>query len=239
MGVSRISSPSDRHPLGRQVDLEVLGPDQRVLGLGMVAPDRSAQAGHQLPHAERLGHVVIGSGVERLDLVGLLTADRQDDDRHLGPSPQADHDLDAVDARQADVQEHDVRTVGRGPLQGLLARRGHVDVVAPGRQVDLERLADLGLVVDHQHPGHGRAPLASPASMSAVAPPPSESPPAPSRHPSCGVADFATDAPSVSPCVALRRVPVRCCRASPEAGGTSRSGHRPACRPDRVLHRWP
>ena len=35
------------------------------------AAQRGAQAGQQLVHAERLGDVVVGAGVERRDLVAL------------------------------------------------------------------------------------------------------------------------------------------------------------------------
>ena len=47
------------------------------------APQRRAHARHQLVDAERLGHVVVGARVERLDLRPLLAFHRQHDDRHV------------------------------------------------------------------------------------------------------------------------------------------------------------
>jgi hypothetical protein len=73
---------------------------------------------------ERLADVVVGAGVARRDLVLLLAARRQHDDRHAGPlAERADH-LEPVHVRQAEVEHHDVR-LSRGRLaQSLFARHG-------------------------------------------------------------------------------------------------------------------
>ena len=71
------------HLLRRQVDGEVLRLDERFFLRGGGPAERSAQAGQELVHAERLGDVVVGAGVERRNLVALGVADRQHDDRHL------------------------------------------------------------------------------------------------------------------------------------------------------------
>ena len=55
---------------------------------------RRPQPGQQLVHAERLGHVVVGAGVERGDLVRLAVAGGEHDDRHLRPAPQPADDLE-------------------------------------------------------------------------------------------------------------------------------------------------
>ena len=46
------------------------------------ATEDGVDARDQLAHGERLGHVVVGAGVEAADLVGLLPARGQHDDRH-------------------------------------------------------------------------------------------------------------------------------------------------------------
>src|SRR5207237_1541162 len=46
---------------------------------------RRAHARQELPHAEGLGDVVVGAGIERLDLGALLVARGKHDDRHRGP----------------------------------------------------------------------------------------------------------------------------------------------------------
>ena len=52
-------------------------------------PKRDADPGEQLADAERLGQVVVGAGVERLDLVLVLAARRDHDDRRCA-STRAD-----------------------------------------------------------------------------------------------------------------------------------------------------
>ena len=117
VGVSRTSSspPVGRCTrLAREVDREVGRRDDRLLLGGRGAPQRGAQPGEQLVHAERLGHVVVGAGVERGDLVGLAVAHGQHDDRHRAPAAQAADHVDAVDAGQAEVEDDDVGVVARG-----------------------------------------------------------------------------------------------------------------------------
>ena len=66
----------------------------------------------------------------------------------------ADH-LDAVDAGQAEVQDHDVgEAAGRQVERGLAVGR-RFDLVPTGTQVGAQAPQDLRLVVDHQDPGHG------------------------------------------------------------------------------------
>src|ERR1044072_4444935 len=67
------------------------------------APHRDPQTCKQFADAERLGEIVVGAGVERSDLVSLVRARRQNDDRHLGPFAQAFHYFYAADVRQPEV----------------------------------------------------------------------------------------------------------------------------------------
>ena len=59
--------------------------------------------------AERLGDVVVGADVERLDLVVGLLARRQHDDRDAARGPQPREHLDAVEVGQPEVEQHHVR----------------------------------------------------------------------------------------------------------------------------------
>ena len=99
-GVRRISSSPPRRTrfAARSIVKSGVSIDRLLLGRRGAA-ERGAQAGQQLVHAERLGHVVVGPGVERRHLVALAVAHREHDDRHRAPAAQpADH-VDAVDAR--------------------------------------------------------------------------------------------------------------------------------------------
>ena len=118
------------------------------------AAQRSPQAREQLLHVERLGDVVIGSGVEGGDLVAAVVAGREDEDRHGGPAAEAADHVDATDPGKSEVEDDDVRMVSRGQEKRLLPGRRDVDVVATGPQVDRHRPQDRLLVVDDEDSAH-------------------------------------------------------------------------------------
>src|SRR5262249_22530641 len=70
---------------GRQVDVEVVGLDDRLF-VAWGRPAERTQSREQLAHAEGLRDVVVGAGVERGDLVPLGLADGEDDDRDGAPA---------------------------------------------------------------------------------------------------------------------------------------------------------
>jgi hypothetical protein len=47
-----------------------------------LVPQRRTHPGEKLVHAERLSHVIVSAGVERLDLAGLVVATGKHHDRH-------------------------------------------------------------------------------------------------------------------------------------------------------------
>ena len=118
--------------LGREVDREVGGLDQRLLLRRGRAAQRGAQPREELVHAERLRDVVVGAGVERGDLVALGVAHREHDDRHLGPAPQASDHVDAVDPGQAEVEHDHVGVLAGREVERVLAVGRDVDVVTRG-----------------------------------------------------------------------------------------------------------
>ena len=140
--------------LRREVDGEVGGLDDRLFLGRRGAPQGRSQTRHQLVHAERLGDVVVGTGVERGDLVGLGVADGEHDDRYGAPAAQTADDVDTVDPRKPEVEHHHVGMVVRREVERVLAVGRKVDVVPACPQVDPERAQDLRLVVDDQHTGH-------------------------------------------------------------------------------------
>ena len=143
-----------RDPGGRQIDTERGGSDHRVIGIVSTSSKRCAHAGQQLTHAERLAHVVVGTRVERRDLVGLLAAHREHDDRHLAPTADPLDHTHAVYTGQAKVEQDHVGVGVRGEYERLFSGGRQDHVVGARLEVDLERLADLGLVVDDEHSGH-------------------------------------------------------------------------------------
>ena len=110
--------PADEDPALARVDLEVAdGKDglARLADGALGVPEGHAKPGEQLADAERLGDVVVGAGVERRDLVGLLAARREHDDRHRRPFAQPPDHLEPVEVGQAEVQDDRRRAVATRP----------------------------------------------------------------------------------------------------------------------------
>jgi hypothetical protein len=65
-------------------------------------------------HAEGFGEVVVGAGVEGVDLGVFGVAGGEDDDRRGGPAAQGLDDGDAVEIGQAEVEDDQVGWVTAG-----------------------------------------------------------------------------------------------------------------------------
>ena len=112
---------------------------------------RGAHPRHQLADIKRLVDVVVGAEIERLDLLGLALARRQNDDRHVRPFARpADHVL-AVAVRQAEIEKDDVGRVGGDAFDRLRDRAGADHLVIVRFQRRLEETQNRRLVVDHQN----------------------------------------------------------------------------------------
>ena len=107
--------------VGRQVDGEVAVDEVRGrvrIDVGAGPPEHGLDPEYELPRAERLGDVVVGAHGQAQDPVVLLAAGGDHDDRQRGAvGPQLTKDLDAVEARQHQVQQHEVRWVLAGTYQ--------------------------------------------------------------------------------------------------------------------------
>ena len=120
-----------------------------ALAVGPAAAD-GPDAGKQLLLAERLGDVVVGAGIERLDLGGLLALPGQDDDRRGAPPPDFLADRDPVEAGHRKIQDHQVRAVGVEAAQRFVAVVGRAHPVADAAD-QRGHGADHGrLIVDDQ-----------------------------------------------------------------------------------------
>ncbi len=106
---------------------------------------------HELLEIERLGDVVVCPEPQALELVLLLHARRQHDDRNaqiLAPDPAQ---LESVQARQVDVEHDQVGREGRGGADGEVAVGGAADVEALERQVVGEDPRERGVVFNDQN----------------------------------------------------------------------------------------
>ena len=108
MGVSRISVILTNHSPSVVVDGECAGSKDTGIdgGLRIDAAQGDPDPRQQLLGPERFRDVVVCTEIERVHLVGLGAARRQDDDRHLRGGANAATDLGPFDVGQPEI-EHD------------------------------------------------------------------------------------------------------------------------------------
>src|SRR5262245_47351120 len=131
--------------------------DFRRFGL-QDAAQRDANAGQQFLRAERLGHIVVGTDVERRHLVRLAAARRQNDDRHLRMLADPAAYLDTFQIWQTEIQDDQV---GRmvdvdGGARGFRAGAHDIHVVTARSQEGRDRPLNGHIVVNQQDPHRAR-----------------------------------------------------------------------------------
>ena len=143
----------ERDQAAAQVDAQIAVVEYgRAFAVGAL-PEQHAQTRRQLLHAEGFGHVIVGAGIERRDLLAFLRTHRQHHHRYGRPGAQFAQNLHAVHAvhvGQAEVEDDQVRIVVGGDRQTLAALAGLVHLVALRAQTDLQHAPDLRFVVDDQ-----------------------------------------------------------------------------------------
>ena len=140
----------DRNAPGARV--EPTGPTERSLdGMAGGPAHQRAQARQHLLHMERLGDIIVGAGVDALDLVAPPVASGQDQDRHRAPglAPRLE-DRDAVAFGQADVEHDRVIGLGVAAKPALLAIESAVDRIARGLQRGGDLPIEIAIVFDNQ-----------------------------------------------------------------------------------------
>ena len=110
MGESFTSLSRDLDDAAHEIDREIADPEDRPLAMHLqLMAQRRPHAREQLVHAERLGDVIVGAEIERLDLAGLVAAARQDDDRDaLVARSDRPQQLEPVDIGQAEIENDEV-----------------------------------------------------------------------------------------------------------------------------------
>ena len=116
-----------------------------------VGAQGGAHPGQQLAGAKGFGDVIVGSQIQRLDLVLLGGAGREHDDGGQELLPHKTDELQSVPVRQAQIQDDKVRIVGGE--QGLAhgAGVGNKGLIAVGLQQRFNKAADVGLIFHDQN----------------------------------------------------------------------------------------
>jgi hypothetical protein len=91
------------------------GADPNDIGLAFHAlrtAQHRAHPCHEFLRAERLGDVVVGAQLEADQLVGLVGAGGQHDDRHRRLAPERTCHIEPIDDRQPEVEDDQVGMAG-------------------------------------------------------------------------------------------------------------------------------
>ena len=150
MTVSSTSSPATR--TSRSSRRSSRSPSASdVAPRGAVRPaQHGLQPGRQLARRERLRDVVVGADLEAEHAVDLLVARGQHHDREIGAVADLAADVEAVDARQADVEDDDADLVAAELGERVLAGAHPQHAVAVRAEVAANQLADRELVLDDE-----------------------------------------------------------------------------------------
>src|SRR3989454_4836658 len=139
--------------LSSKVDDEVAD-DQRVAPLVTVAAQDGADAGHHLAGTEWLRHIIVGPQLKSTDLVFLPVPSGEHDDRHRHQRPDPAGHFPSIQAREHQVQHHQVR--GRGldlPDRGLTVSSGEHTIAVP-LKIRAEQFHNLRLVLHDKYRRH-------------------------------------------------------------------------------------
>jgi hypothetical protein len=141
--IDRDLAPGHVQPQRADLEHVVVGADD--------TPQQRPQPRQELFELERLGHVVVGSGVESFDPIGeLVSSGEHQDRRPVAVLPEATAHGEPVDVRHHDVQ-HD--HVGPVILDGFEGGRSIGDAAGGVPLVTedpLEGHADLGVVLSDE-----------------------------------------------------------------------------------------
>ena len=149
----------DRHVVDRDAPGAGVEPDrangQIARGVAGGAAQQSPQARQHFLHMEGFGDIVVGAGVDALDLVAPSIAGGQDQDGHrasaLAPGFE---DRDPVAFGQADVEHDRVVRLGVAAKPAFLAVERAVDRIARSLKSGRHLTVEIPIVLDNQKP-HG------------------------------------------------------------------------------------
>ena len=132
-----------QHGLGHRLLL-------RLDRIGQRATQHRPHPRHHLARAERLADVVVGAQLQPQQPVNLFDARRHHDDGHRREGADLATDVDAVTARQHQVQQHQIRRVGAHRVDHQPAIGQDPGLETGSIQVSTDQDGQLRLVLDHQ-----------------------------------------------------------------------------------------
>ena len=139
-------------PAGRGVEHEVADLQRRLGGSWLAAAQQRPQPRQQLVERERLGQVVVGTGVQAVDLVlQRVLGGQHQHQAWPALAPQRRADLHPVHPGQHAVEDDDGVVVAAAQLEPVLAMVGDLDRIAFGLESAPHEAGDARVVLDQQY----------------------------------------------------------------------------------------
>src|SRR6476659_3877111 len=141
--------------------IEINGPPSELHGFDQLrlrrTPRHRSNPRQQLLHTERLGDIVVRTGVKGIHLGRAVHPAGENHNGHLRPLTKRADDINAIDVRQAEIEDDQVWMSVGCCLEGAPTGSGGDDGVLPRVQVDSQGAQDLRLVIDDQDTSHDRS----------------------------------------------------------------------------------
>src|SRR5262245_12767185 len=140
-----------------QIDGQIAHSEDWALAVSLqLVAQRRAHPGEKLIHAKRLGDVIIGAEVERLNLAGLVTAAGQHHDRHaLVARSNHSQQFEPLHVRQPEIEDHQIRLLLLQQLKRDAPIWRFKDIIAVRAQAHPKQLANGRLIVNDKDLGRG------------------------------------------------------------------------------------
>src|SRR5204863_228403 len=118
------------------------------------AAKHRAHAGDDLARRKRFGDVVVGTGLESGDAIGLSIAAGEDDDRLPPvPMPNATDEIEAASVGEHEIEHDEIGVSDLAFRCRERCRDRYAEAVSAQREG--ERFGDSGFIFDDQDLGHG------------------------------------------------------------------------------------
>jgi hypothetical protein len=105
----------------------------------------------QVSQVARFGQVVIRASVQRSDLIGFRSMNREDDDRCLNQGAETTGNFDSIDIRQSDIENDHIGPQDWYSLEDNFARTSLMNEIPPRGQSNTENVAKRLLVINYQN----------------------------------------------------------------------------------------
>lgn len=122
------------------------------LALGGAAGD-GAKAGEQFARRKCFGQIIVRADFEADDAVRLLAAAGEHEDRRVRGAAEFFEDLEAIHAREHDIEDDGVGSFAEGEFEAVGAGVGQGNVVAHRHEIFADEAAELAVVIDDEDAG--------------------------------------------------------------------------------------